>query len=86
MSCDVNSCHVLSCYFFSKSGLIFNGGFDIVDDITYSRVMARSAVLCVCVCGIKIGIKHSNPIGVSSAGIFVFYTNLYSADADAKSR
>ena len=49
-------------------------------------VMVRSAALWVCVCGIEIGIKYSNSSGINSAGITIFYTNLNSADADAKCR
>ena len=33
-----------------------------------------------------LGIKHSKPSGINSAGFAMFYTNLNSADADAKSR
>ena len=50
--------------------------------------MLRSAGLCVCVCGIKIGIKSSKPSkpsGINFAGITICHTNLNSADADAKS-
>ena len=48
--------------------------------------MVRSAGLCVCVCGIWIGIKHSKSCVINTAGFTMFYTNLNSADADAKSR
>ena len=38
-----------------------------------------------CVCGILIGIKRSNPCGINTAWFTMFFTNLNSADADAKS-
>ena len=44
--------------------------------------MVRSAALCVF--GISIGLKHSNPSGINSAWITVFYTNLNSADAESR--
>ena len=37
--------------------------------------------LCVCVCGIEIGIKHINPCRIYTAEFTVFYTNLNPADA-----
>ena len=49
-------------------------------------IMVRSARLGVCVCGIKIGITHSKPCGINTAGFTVFYTNFNSLDANAKSR
>ena len=51
-----------------------------------NHVMVRSAGLCVCVCGIQIGIKHSSSCGINTAGFTMFYTNLNSTDADAQSR
>ena len=44
------------------------------------RIMVRSAGLCV-----QFGIKHSKPSGFNSAWFIMFYTNLNTADADAKS-
>ena len=48
--------------------------------------MVRSAALCDCVCGILIGIKHSNPSGINATGNTMFYNNLNSTNAVAKSR
>ena len=44
--------------------------------------MVLSAALCVG--GIPIGIKHSNPSGINSAGITILYTNLNSIDAESR--
>ena len=54
--------------------------------VSIHSFMVRSAGLCVCVCGIKISIKHSKPSDIYSAGITMMYTNLNAADADANSR
>ena len=48
--------------------------------------MVCSATFCVCVCGIQIGIQTYYPSDINNALITIFYTNLNSADADAKSR
>ena len=64
------------CYFFKYETFIAETKYIIV----------RSACLCVCACGILICIKHSKPSGIDFARISMFYTNLNSADADAKTR
>ena len=44
-------------------------------------IMERLAGICVCVCGIWISIKQSNPCGINAFRFIMFYTNLNSVDA-----